>query len=725
MKQLSFQVGVLARGLARTVALAFALMQCLVSTAVAQTAYPMIMSTFPTGVQRGKTTIVSINSGTSNGGGNTNLYGAYKAIFEGQGILAEIVPPEKGWAPLDPKKPYVLPAVASVSMKLTVAPDAPLGTREFRIATPYQGSSTIGQIIIGDEAELIETEPNNDPEHAQLVAFPSVINGKFQQGEDVDYYKFKVEAGQQLTFCVNCARLQDKVHDIAPHADPLIVLLDATGHELGRNDDYYRADPLLHYKFEKAGEYLIQIRDVNYQGNPHWVYRLNITTRPFVTSITPCAFRTGMSQDVAIQGFNLGGSKIAKIDIPASVQPGIWETSLTLPNGATNVVQVLVSDTTQASMEGKFSSGNRTVTATLKSPIPKIDKGELKLPGGVNSLLADEGQIDRYAFKAKKGEPWGFEVTARRIDSELDSEIKIRDSKGNILASNDDAIGKDSRLDWTAPDAGDYTLEIRDLTGHGGSGYYYNVTARALRPDFTLKCDTDRAMIAPGNKTCWFVIVDRKYGFGGEVKIETSGLPTGVSASALVIPAELTQGVLILSAAADAKTDFSVVHITGTATLPGADGKLASVTKRAAPITEIYMPGGGRGQIEVRTQGVAVTERNDIEVSVANPNITIMPGQTIKIDVEIKRRADYTKPVTLDLKINHLGGVFTNPLPAGITVDDGATIPENQTKGQITLHAAADAKPITSLPLAVMANVSINFVMKVWFAAPITLTVKK
>ena len=102
-----------------------------------------------------------------------------------------------------------------------------------------------------------------------------------------------------------------------------------------------------------------------------------------------------------------------------------------------------------------------------------------------------------------------------------------------------------------------------------------------------------------------------------------------------------------------------------------------------------------------------------------------MPGQTVKVDVEIKRRPDYSKPVTLDLRINHLGGVFTNPLPAGITVDDGATIAENQTKGTITLHAAADAKPISNLSLAIMANVSINFVMKVWFAAPITLTVKK
>ena len=140
-------------------------------------------------------------------------------------------------------------------------------------------------------------------------------------------------------------------------------------------------------------------------------------------------------------------------------------------------------------------------------------------------------------------------------------------------------------------------------------------------------------------------------------------------------------------------------------------------------MTEVYLPGGGRGLYDVDTQAVSVTDPNDLVVVLPKPDITIAPGQTLKIDVEIKRRADYTKPVTLDLRINHLGGVFTNPLPPGITVDDGATIPEGKTTGQITLKAASNAKPIANWPLAVMANCSVNFVMKVWFVAPMSLTV--
>jgi hypothetical protein len=691
----------------------------------AQTSFPMIISTFPSGVERGKTVIVTVNAGTVNGGGGANLYGAYKVMVEGKGVQAEIVPPEKGWPPKDPKTPNAVPGVASVSMKVTVAADAPLGIREFRVATQHQGVSSIGLLAIGDEPESMEVEPNNDPEHAQQITIPTVMNGRFQQGEDVDWYKFSATAGEELVFAVQCARLEDKIHDIAPHADPMLVLFDATGNELARNDDYYRADSLLHYKFEKAGEYRIQIRDVNYQGSPHWVYRLNVTARPYVTSVIPCAVQAGKSMDVRVLGWNLGGAQTARVDVPAGTPAGLWDTPLKLPNGTTNWVPLLVTDAPQAGFEGGASpAGNKTITAAL-TVAPPMAKGALALPGGVNSWLGAPGQIDRYRFHATKGQALGFEVTARRIDSELDSEIKIRDAKGGVLAENDDAIGKDSRIDWTAPADGDYTVDIRDLTGHGGPTYFYNLTAAPLRPDFHLKCDTDRAMLGPGNRTAWFVILDRKYGFAGDVKVHVDGLPAGVTASALTIPPQMSQGVILLSAAPDAKIDMARVEVVGVAALPGADGKLAEASRTATPLTEIYLPGGGRGLYEVDTQAASVTDPNDVQVVLPKSDITIAPGQTLKIDVEIKRRADYTKPVTLDLRVNHLGGIFTNPLPPGITVDDGATIPEGQTKGQITLKAAADAKPIANWPLAVMANVSVNFVMKVWYAAPLSLTVKK
>src|ERR1041384_1858400 len=131
----------------------------------AQTSFPMIWSVFPAGVERGKTTVVTVRSGGSEGGGGGNLYGAYKVFVIGEGVQAEIVPPEKGWPAKDPNKPMEFPVVADVKMRVIVAPDAALGIREFRIGAPRHGISTVGQLVIGDETEALEQDSNGDIEH--------------------------------------------------------------------------------------------------------------------------------------------------------------------------------------------------------------------------------------------------------------------------------------------------------------------------------------------------------------------------------------------------------------------------------------------------------------------------------------------------------------------------------------------------------------------------------
>jgi hypothetical protein len=687
----------------------------------------MLGSVFPVSVQRGKTTEVTVYAA---GNGGANLYGAYKALFEGTGIQAEVIPPEKGWPARDPMKPYEIPGVDQVKLKLTVAPDAPLGVREFRLGTPRHGISTVGQIVISDEPQMSETEPNNTLAQANPVTLPVVVSGRLQQGEDEDCFRFQVEAGQGVTFAALCARLQDKIHDLQEHADPMLILRDSAGKELARSDDYFRADPLLHYKFEKAGEYILVIRDVRYSGNPQWVYALTMTAGPFVTATVPCAVRPGQSNELQVTGFNLGQTKSVRLDVPADLPVGIHSLPLPVAGGLSNPVALLVTDAPQTAtmIPSVASAGNKTVTAALNSPAPADLTAALPLPGGANGVLTAPGQIHRYRFQAKKGAAWNFEVTARRLNSELDSEIKIRNAKGDKLAENDDGVGKDSRLDWTAPEDGEYIIEVRDLTGQGGPTFFYNLTARPIRPDFALKCDTDRALIAPGNRTCWFVLVERRYGFAGPVTVEVKGLPAGVTASALTIPPELGQGVVFLTAAPDAKIDTAQVEVFGTATLPGEDGQPRSVTKRARPLTEIYIPGGGRGLVEAQTQGVSITEPNDVEaVEVSATQVSLAPNNTVKIEVTIKRREGYTKPVTLDVRVQHLGSVYANPLPPGVVFDEGASktlLNENETKGHIVLKANADAKPIKDWPIAILAHVSVNFVMKVWYVSPpILLTV--
>src|SRR5262249_48985709 len=178
-------------------------------------------------------------------------------------------------------------------------------------------------------------------------------------------------------------------------------------------------------------------------------------------------------------------------------------------------------------------------------------------------------------------------------------------------------------------------------------------------------------------------------------------LPKGVSASPLTIPATMTQGLVVLTAAPDAVRDAANVHIVGIAS---ADGE--TLERRATPNEEIYNPGGGRARLDVNLQTVAVTDPSDIRrVDVKPHQITLKPGQEVRIDVNIERRPDYDQGVSIDVLMQHLGSVFGNPLPPGVSVVDGKskTLLGTGNAGYITLKAADNAAPIDNVPISVLA----------------------
>src|SRR5262249_1151958 len=148
-----------------------------------------------------------------------------------------------------------------------------------------------------------------------------------------------------LTFEVLCARLQDKIHDLQKHGDPLLTLYDADGHELAANDDFYFADSLLTFKVAKTGDYFVQIRDSKYDGDNRWVYAIQVTDRPYVTHV----FRMGgnAGQTVQVQPVGAGWTSQARLTMQAPMQPGVQEVQLQAGGALTNPVAVIVSPLSQ------------------------------------------------------------------------------------------------------------------------------------------------------------------------------------------------------------------------------------------------------------------------------------------------------------------------------------------------------------------------------------------
>ena len=116
-------------------------------------------------------------------------------------------------------------------------------------------------------------------------------------------------------------------------------------------------------------------------------------------------------------------------------------------------------------------------------------------------------------------------------------------------------------------------------------------------------------------------------------------------------------------------------------------------------------------------------------MSLSTHEVTLRPGDSASIDVEIERAEGFDKNVTLEVVYKHLNTVYGDPLPQGVSLDNSASkvlLTGGETKGKITLKAATDAGLAEKQVFTVMANVSINFVMKATYASdPVTLTVKQ
>jgi hypothetical protein len=678
-----------------------------VVSAHAQQSYPMLMSVSPVAVQAGTTTECEVEARYS-------LHGSYKVFVSGDGVTGEV----DALASLKPGQKR--PQVNKLKVRFKVAADAMPGVRDIRLATPL-GATTLGQIVVVRDPIVREKAGDNDSmKTAQAVTLPATICGAIEKREDVDYYKFKVAGGTALTFHVHCHRLQNKIHDLQEMADPILTLKNDAGTVLAANDNYFAADPLLHYRFEKAGEYYLEIRDVRYLGDRYWQYCIEINDRPFVTNVYPSRVTPGKATQLRLVGYNLPTDATASLTLPADAPEGLRWAVLTLPDKrTTNAAPIIVSRLPEV-----------TETVGDKSTPAKAQK--IALPAGISGRIDKEGEVDCYSFEAKAGARFTFTVVAQDHQSALDSVIRILDDKDQALAENDDYRDRfshaDSRIEnWAAPKDGRYALEIRDLHLRGGPRFVYFLKAHRAEPYFTLDTDTDKTPLAPGTANVIHVRVTRKEGFEGEVQLGIEGLPPGVTASCGRILANGRDGCIILRAADDAKLAAANVRIIGTGIHAGKDAKNGKLTPTARPLQEFYSPGGGRGHYPVTMHTVSVGEPLDIRsVKLSATSVTLKPGESKKIEVTIERAAGFDKNVTLAAVYQHLGQIGGDSLPPGVTVDDKASqtlLTAGKTQGFITLRAAPDAKPVKDQQVAIMAHVSINFVMKFTYCAPLLVTV--
>jgi len=432
-----------------------------------------------------------------------------------------------------------------VLVEVTIAPDAAPGPRELTV-TAARGVSNplvfhVGQVpeisrkpmlsaslqVLGKEEQALRKRPADEVE--QRITLPCTANGQIASGE-VNRYRFEARRGQRLVFSVQARQLVPFMADAVPGwFQPVMAVYDAQGKELAYDDDYrFKPDPVILLEVPKDGEYTFTIFDAIYRGREDFVYRVTAGELPFVTSIFPLGAQAGSAAKVEMKGWNLDQAKL--ILPPPDAAPGTHWIAAKRKGIVSNFVP--------------FALGTLAETFEKEPNNDLAHAQKVTLPTIINGRIDGKDDWDVFQFSGQAGETVVAEVFARRLDSPLDSVLKITDSKGKLLAYNDDfddpqagtnTHDADSYVSLKLPADGTYYVHLGDIARAGGTEYAYRLRIGPPQPDFALFCvPSSVALPSKGNGAVAIHII-RKDGFSGPIKLGLKDPPAGFTSFPLTL----------------------------------------------------------------------------------------------------------------------------------------------------------------------------------------------
>ena len=308
---------------------------------------------------------------------------------------------------------------------------------------------------------------------------------------------------------------------------PVLALYDADGKEVAYDDDYrFKPDPTIFYEVPQDGEYVFAIRDSLYRGREDFVYRITIGELPFITSIFPLGGRVGAAGEA---GDRRAGILQGRRADPARRRRRAGSRIVSPPSrkGFVSNRVPFALDTLPEALERE---PNNIPGHAQKVTLPVIINGRINQPD----------DWDVFQFAGKSNDTVVAEVQARRLDSPLDSVIKLTDAAGKLLAFNDDHedLGAginthhaDSYFMARLPADGTYYVHIGDTARQGGEEYGYRLRLSAPQPDFELRVVPSSLSLRSKSSGTLTVYAQRKDGFTGPIKLSLKDPPAGFSAS--------------------------------------------------------------------------------------------------------------------------------------------------------------------------------------------------
>ncbi len=518
---------------------------------------------------------------------------------------------------------------------VAIASDCPAGLYEARVMARL-GISSSRIFAVGKLTEVVQTKPNRTLAAAQELPLNSVCNGAVAD-RSIDYYTFQARKGQRLV--VDCA-----TRGIDSKLNATVIIGDAAGRDLLVD----RRGGVLDFAVPKDGIYVIKIHELTYKGGPAFYYRLGLWEQP-------------------------AGTPIVRQPSTQPVNAFSWP-----PVGLPEQAQ-------QAEVE----------------PNDRSRPQRVHLPCDISGRFYPAADVDVFEFEARKGEEWWIEVASERLGLPTDPAVLVQrvvkgekgaaDTLTDVLeltdlpspvkvssngyaydgppynAGTSDLLGK-----LTIKEDGLYRLQLSDLFGGTRSepGHVYRLVIRRAAPDFALVAwalhmelrNGDRnALSKPialrgGATMALEVVAFRRDGFDGEIELAMEGLPRGVRAQGLKIPAGQSRGLMLITAQADAPRGFANATFVGRSTNAGKaitrPCRLASV---AWPIPDSWgeIPSPRLlADVPVSVSGLELTP---LTIAAKTPVLEAKVGAKLTIPLVHNRHSDFSGD---KIRMKMIGGAF-------------------------------------------------------------------
>lgn len=537
---------------------------------------------------------------------------------------------------------------------ISIAADCPAGVYETRLMTRL-GLSSSRIFSVGTLEEVQQAKPNTSLETAMLLPLNSICNASMTP-RLIDHYAFEAKQGQRVV--IDCA-----TRGIDSKLDATVIVADAQGRDLIVN----RSGGAVDFTAPADGRYIVKLHELTFKGGTEYYYRLGVWEQP-------------------------AGTPIVRQPSTRGVSSFSWP-----PTGLPGQAAVAEAD-----------------TADGKAPPQQVT-----LPLDVAGRFFPAADVDVYEFAAKKGEEWWIEVASERLGrptdpsvivqqvivqdgtetlkdvvqlSDIPSPVKVS-SNGYAYdgppynAGSPDVLGK-----VTIPEDGTYRVRVSDLFGGTRSDpeNVYRLVMRPAAPDFALVAwalhmelrNGDRnALSKPislrgGQTMALEVIAIRRDGFDGPIQLTLDGLPEGVTASGLTIPAGQSRGLLLVTANQNAPRGFTSANFLGKAEI---NGQAVSRPCHLASMTWPVPDAWGEfpvprllADVPVSVGGVDFAPLS-IAANSAEPFV-VKAGQAVKVPLVLTRRSEFSG-ATLQLKTIGAGFERVPQFDASLNGDTGeATI---------------------------------------------------